>query len=73
MDQVRLKFVALNKETTTAEETFTVRQLKEKYPKLWLKSNQDYQIFINFCLERWGNETETPWSVVTYSLDQYFI
>lgn len=46
MDKVQLKFIALNQEITTAEEMFTVRQLKEKYPKLWLKSNQDYQILL---------------------------
>lgn len=70
MDKVTLKFTALNKEVATAEETFTIRQLKERYPKLWLKSNQDYQIFINFCMEKWAaGQEDLTFNVVVYSIE----
>lgn len=68
-NQTNLRFMAHNRSEISTEEVFTVRELKEKYPKLWLKSQGDYQVFINFCLEKWGDEIEFPWNVVTYCLD----
>jgi hypothetical protein len=64
-----IKLIALNRQVTVSEETFTVKELKRKYPKLWMKSQGDYQVFINFCLEKWGNEIESPWNVVSYCLE----
>lgn len=64
-----IKLIALNRQVTVSEETFTVKELKGKYPKLWMKSQGDYQVFINFCLEKWGNEIESTWNVVSYCLE----
>lgn len=68
-NQTQLRFSAYNRSETASEKVFTIRELKEKYPKLWLKSQGDYQIFINFCLEKWGGEVQSPWNVVSYSLE----
>lgn len=70
MDKITLRFIALNKEETTAEEVLTVKELKERYPKLWLKSNQDYQIFVNLCMEKWAKDKkDLVFNVVTYSVE----
>lgn len=68
-NQTNLRFSAHNKTEVSVEEVFTIRDLKDRYPKLWLKSEGDYQIFINFCMEKWGNEIEFPWNVISYSLE----
>ena len=31
-----IKLIALNREVTASEEIFTIKELKDKYPKLWL-------------------------------------
>lgn len=64
-----IKLIALNREVTVSEETFTIKELKDKYPKLWLNSRGDYQVFVNSCIEKWGNEIESPWNVVSYCLE----
>lgn len=68
-NQTQLRFTAHNRAEITSEEIFTIRELKDRYPKLWLKSEGDYQVFINICMEKWGNEIEFPWNVVSYSLE----
>lgn len=41
-----IKLIALNREVTASEEIFTIKELKDKYPKLWLNSRGDYQVFV---------------------------
>lgn len=68
-NQTSLRFSAHNRSEISTEEVFTIKELKGKYPKLWMKSQGDYQVFINFCLEKWGDEIESPWNVVSYCLE----
>lgn len=64
-----IKLIALNREVTASEEVFTIKELKEKYPKLWLNSRRDYQVFINSCMDRWIKEqVELKWNVVTFEV-----
>jgi hypothetical protein len=64
-----IKLIALDHEVTVSEETFTIKELKVKYPKQWLQSQSDYPIFINSCMNKWISEkTNTEWNVVTFEV-----
>ena len=67
-----IKLIALNREVTASEEIFTIKELKEKYPKHWLNSRRDYQVFINSCMDKWIREqVELKWNVVTFEVIEH--
>lgn len=67
-----IKLIALNREVTASEEVFTIKELKEKYPKHWLNSRRDYQVFINSCMDKWIREqVELKWNVVTFEVIEH--
>lgn len=64
-----IKFVALDRERVALEEVFPIRELKTKYPKQWLQSRSDYQVFINSCMSKWIDEQkDLVWNVVTFEV-----
>lgn len=64
-----IKLIALNREVTASEEVFTIKELKDKYPKQWLQSQGDYQVFVNSCMDKWIKEqVELKWNVVTFEV-----
>lgn len=65
-----IKLIALHHEVTASEETFTVKELKTKYPKLWLQSQSDYPIFLNLCLGKWvEDQTDLIFNVATFNIE----
>jgi hypothetical protein len=67
-----IKLIALNREVTASEEIFTIKELKDRYPKHWLNSRGDYQVFINSCMDKWIREqVELKWNVVTFEVIEH--
>lgn len=65
-----IKLIALNRGNTVSEETFTVKELKAKYPKLWLKCQSDYPVFINLCLGKWiEDQKDLVFNVATFNIE----
>ena len=65
-----IKLIALNKDVTASEEVFTIKELKIKYPKLWLQSQSDYPIFLNLCLGKWVDEQDgLIFNVATFNVE----
>jgi hypothetical protein len=68
-NSTKIKLIALHHEITVFEETFTVNELKIKYPKQWLQSHSDYPVFINLCMDKWISEqVELKWNIVTFEV-----
>ena len=72
-NSTKIKLIALDHEVTVSEETFTIKELKVKYPKQWLQSQSDYPVFINSCMDKWISEqvelqVELKWNVVTFEV-----
>ncbi|MEY3067412.1 MAG: Planktothrix phage PaV-LD [Cyanobacteriota bacterium] len=76
-NSTKIKLIALDREVTVSEETFTIKELKVKYPKQWLQSRNDYPVFINSCMDKWISEqvklqvelqVELKWNVVTFEV-----
>ena len=65
-----IKLIALNRGVTASEETFTIKELKVRYPKLWLQSQSDYPIFLNLCLGRWvEDQKDLIFNVATFNVE----
>lgn len=66
----KIKLIALHHEVITSEEIFTIKELKDKYPKLWLQSQSDYQIFLNSCLGKWiDGQKDLIFNVGTFNVE----
>ena len=65
-----IKLIALNRDVTASEETFSIKELKIKYPKLWLQSQSDYPIFLNLCLSKWvDGQKDLVFNVATFNIE----
>ena len=64
----RIKFCLLNGDVVVVEEVFTISDLKNYYPREYIRSRSDEQVFINLCLHVWSSRYQ-GWIVATFQVE----
>lgn len=54
----KINFKLLNGSDVTAQKEFIIKDMIYANPSFWQKSKDDFEVFINLCLNKWCGQME---------------